>query len=361
LSDFQSRFEQKIKDLDPYLKSLPTLTATIPDLTRDRVRLFLKRSSQLLAQVDKGRVRRPAFLTHPQGHLANAIIQNLDQIPSHASDANSFMQHILVPQVEWQRKLEFAVGLTAQEFENIKQKTVGELKDYLRETQELIESINSEKEEAATLLHDVTDRANAIRASIEEISVIVARGEKFRERLEKLDGDARRADSMERLVRSVTKKVSDAEEIADQIPSLHSSANELANNISLLHAQIRTERDEIVEIRKTAEKILGLASQAGLANSYIQERTSLSWKRWAYNAVFYVGIIVLAITASIYVLPVIENFAVRSGDISLGERALVLLIRSIVLAPIIWALMFTSSRIKMIEALEIDYAEKAAA
>jgi len=271
------------------------------------------------------------------------------------------MQHILVPQVEWQRKLEFAVGLTAQEFENIKQKTVGELKDYLRETQELIESINSEKEEAATLLHDVTDRANAIRASIEEISVIVARGEKFRERLEKLDGDARRADSMERLVRSVTKKVSDAEEIADQIPSLHSSANELANNISLLHAQIRTERDEIVEIRKTAEKILGLASQAGLANSYIQERTSLSWKRWAYNAVFYVGIIVLAITASIYVLPVIENFAVRSGDISLGERALVLLIRSIVLAPIIWALMFTSSRIKMIEALEIDYAEKAAA
>lgn len=361
LSDFQIRFDQKIKDLDPHLKSLPTLTATIPELTRDRVRLFFKRSSQLLAQVDKGRVRRPAFLAHANGHLGAAIIQNLDNIPSYATDTNGFIQNVMVPQIEFQRKLEFAIGLTAQEFENIRQKSVGELREYLRETQELVESVSVERSEAEELLEEVTQSANAIRAKIEEISVIATRGEKFRERLEKLDGDARRADSMERLVRSVTKKVADVEEIAGKIPELQTLANDKAIKISVLHEQAKSEKEEIGKIRQNAEKILGLASQAGLANSYIQERSLLSRKRTMYNGIFYTGIIVLALAAAYYVLPVIENFAVKNGDASLGERALILLIRSVVLAPLIWALMFTSSRIKMIEALEIDYAEKAAA
>lgn len=62
-----------------------------------------------------------------------------------------------------------------------------------------------------------------------------------------------------------------------------------------------------------------------------------------------------------YVLPVFEKFAANGDEFPVVERGLILLIRSAVLGPFIWAVVFTSNRLKRIETLEMDYAEKAAA
>lgn len=363
MTEYQKQFDEKVKAYDSNIRSLPSLTSIIPELDKKRLRSFFRRTSTLLGNVDKGKVRRPAYLVHGNGHLATYAINNLDQIPPHITPP-AFVQHVLVPQMEFQRKLEFAIGLPGREFEGFRQQAADEIREHIAGAEVLSKEVTAQREEIGGQVEEVGRGVDTLRARVEESSLIISRAEKFRERLEKLDGDARRSDSLEKLVRSVRSKASDAEEAADQIAPLKSQAEA---DVAAIRDFMSTSDDlkaSIEGIKNDASRILGLASQAGLANSYISERQKLEKMKNIYTGVFYAGIIAMAVVAYLYVLPAFEKFITPvEGQQALDplQRTLILAIRSAILAPFIWAIVFTSSRFKRIEILEMDYAEKAAA
>ncbi len=364
MSEFKKLFDDKIKAYDAQIRALPTLTSLIPELDKKRLKLFFQRTSLLLGNIDKGKIRRPAYLAYGNGHLANYVINQLDHIPNHPGDIHGFLQNVVAPQIEFQKKLEFAVGLPGHEYEGIRQQSADEIKQQVLEVEAVSRDVLEKKNKLDELLEETGKRIEELRARVEESSLILSRAEKFRERLEKLDGDARHSDSLEKLVRTVRSKITDAEEIAKTIIPLKTQAETNSDAIEEALADSTTRAQSIVEIEKDALKVLGLASQAGLAKSYMQERKKLELNKIIYTVVFYVGIGVMAIVAAKYVLPAFETLvapASSGNDIDVWQRALVLAIRSALLAPFVWAILFTSSRVQKIETLELDYAEKAAA
>lgn len=364
MSDYKKQYDEKLKAFSSNFKDVPSLTKIIPDLTRARIQYFLRRTSTLLGNVDKGKVRRPAYLAHGNGNLADFAIKNLDAVPPNSGNASGFISDVLVPQLEFQRKLEFAIGLPGREYEGFRQQAADEIRDHVAEAETLTKGVKSQKSEIAGISSDVGKSVDALRARVDEASLIISRAEKFRERLEKLDGDARRADSIEKLVRAVRKKVTDVEETVAKIGPIQESAELSGESISGLLTTAQSTEAKISVIEEDANKILGLASQAGLAKSYISERSKLEMMKLIYTGIFYVGILLMAAVAYIYVLPAFEKFVDPlnpSATLDVWQRTLILAIRSAILGPFVWAIIFTSSRIRRIEILEMDYAEKAAA
>lgn len=369
MTDYKKQYDDKLKAYDVQIRSLPTLTKIIPELTKKRLGSFFRRTSTLLGNVDKGKVRRPGYLVHGNGHLAAYTVSNLDQIAAHAADPQAFIQNIVVPQLDFQRKLEFAIGLPGREYEGFRQEAANEIRSHLEEADKLSAGITEKTNEIESIDEEVSKSVDNIRAKAEETSIILARAEKLRERLEKLDGDARGSDSLEKLMRSVRKKATEAEEIASTIEPIKVLALENSGDISDALAKVQDAESKIVDIEQEASRVLGLASQAGLAKSYLSERSKLEKIKMAYTAIFYIGIGVMAWVAAEYVLPAFERFVNIEGGYSAAgaeeadvwQRTLILAIRSAILAPFVWAIIFTSNRVKKVEILEMDYAEKAAA
>lgn len=368
MTDFKRQYDEKLKAYEPHIQALPTLTTLIGELTRPRLRAFFQRSSILLGNVDKGKVRRAVYLAHGNGHVGNFAIANLDQIPNYATDPHGFIQQVLVPQIEFQKRLEQAVGLPGREAEILRQQVAQEISHHVDVSENLLSELKKRGEGVEKSAAETTKMVDDVRTKTDEASLIITRAEKFRERLEKLDSDARHSDSIERLVKAVRQKITDAEEAAEKISPLVETAT--AGHALILNLQT-TAGDAITridEIELKANKILGLSSQAGLANSYINERKKLEFNKLLYTGIFYLGIGIMALVAAMYVIPAFENLVTpmpasegipTSNDI--WQKTLILAIRSAILAPFVWAIIFTSNRVRKIETLELDYAEKAAA
>lgn len=362
MKKYRTEYDEKLKAFQSNLSSAESLTNIIPGLTQKKISDLFKRNSILLGKVDAGKVKRPAMLADAGGYVPQRMLANLDQIPNLAGDPNQFQRQVIAFQADCGVKLELAVGLAAKELEDLRKDLSVEIESNLTESERVKQQVTELLAAAARYRSEIEAQFGKTSVLIEQSSSLAERLDKVKARLSEYDGDGRRTNSIDRLVNSIRKKVSDLEEELEKVEPVIEGIrlNKASSEEALTH--IGAVSAELDETNKAAKTTLGLASQAGLAKSYIEERSKLSGVKTIYTWVFYVGIVAMVMIAAVYVLPAFEKFAVGGGkEIDYLERTLILLIRSAILAPFVWAIVFTSNRLKRVETLEMDYAEKAAA
>jgi len=336
----------------------------VPGLRPSAVKRLLNNISKLLGRIDKDGCPYPEYLIDESGSIPDQVIKEVAKFKNAVSSgAESFLEGPVANLAYHEWYLERALGTRPKLIREIKSQQIRELQSILLDSQaslshihDLRKRIEAEESQLARAIEGIN--AGSKRAS-EDSSYI----SKTREAVEKLaSGDARNKDSLERLIRTAREKFTTIEAAE---ASARSSNDKIARMDSELQSVLREAKETLSKLQSTqaeADAILKGATQAGLAGAYKTERDRLASEQKWYAGFFYGGVAVILVYAVVFLLPIFSGLIQNAGDgtTKIKESALLLLVRLFVLAPVVWALMFTNRRYSKVETLQMDYAAKAA-
>jgi hypothetical protein len=174
--------------------------------------------------------------------------------------------------------------------------------------------------------------------------------------------DGRNRNSLESLARRARERISEIDNATTVSIEQREKIGTLISEIEKEREKIATLEQEISTIKTTAEQILNLSSQAGLAASYKTESDVLEKRAKNFTCVLYGATALTLGIALCYVLPEISKLVTNQTDQVDGWEAFSLtLLRLSALAPLVYLIYFTTKRVSQLETLRMDYAEKAAA
>lgn len=363
MSNFQTRFDNASTEARRLVgANAPEIRQTITKFYSSDFERLVRSISKLLELVDKGKVDHPEYLSHSSGNIAEHVVQLMEGTPaSFEAGVQHFLQTTLPTLAASETTLARAVGNYYLSTREIKQNQIREIQKLATESldfrnqalaskgkiDELIEPMKTQSAELDTLLQ--TSNANAKKITeIRDLVTNLASGDGRGKSLEALK---RQAESKLQLIEETLKKASDSQKLATD---LEIYLNELKGTFDETIEQID-------EIETKANLVLDLSSQAGLATSYLNESKNLEKKGYVYSAILYSTSVMAAVIAAFYVLPALQHSVSPGSEISLAQTVPLALLRSTVLAPLVYMIFFTSRQISVIETIRMDYAEKAAA
>lgn len=364
MSDYQARFDALLAEANSAVSNHTTaIRERIPGLYPNHVRRLLAHMSQMLGHVDKGSAQNPEYLAGSPTIYPERAIDIASRIKtSFENGVEQFLQDILPILVEVDSRLTRAVGVKAYAVNEIKNAQVRRIDQYLdwsgnvyKEIYQIRDSAKSASSETSEMLTELQSISESSKQAAERISSIKNQAEKL------ASGNASQS-PLERAVRDARAKIEEIEKIAAR-----SSINEEGSAKSSEKAELIARKSEeafkaLQETNQKADAILRNATQAGLAGAYKLERERLSKEQNRFALAFYGGVVGIIIYAAIFILPVFSKILEHDGGVQakFSESALLLLVRLAILAPAVWALIFTNKRHTNLEILQMDYAAKAA-
>jgi hypothetical protein len=364
VSNYRERFDKHTADSNSAIVNLmPELGDVIPGMTSTKARRPLRSISKLLGRVDKEGVRYPEYLATEDGNLLEQVISfhaNIGQYTS--SGAAYFAANALPKLLDFEQRLQRALGVNAATVRDIKNQQVAEMhslvdsaQSALAEVQKARRTVTAQQQTSERALATIEDRRIEADTSAKKVKEI-------RELAEKLaSGDARRGTSLERFIGAAKQKNEQVEALLQNAIKEEQRVRDLRTAAEGNSTAALSLMNELESIKGRADEILRGATQAGLAGAYKLERDRLSREQFWYAIVFYTIIVGVIAYAAIAIVPVFSKIIENGGSTAttVGESALLLAVRLVILIPAIWALLFTSRRHSKIETLQMDYAAKA--
>jgi len=363
LSNYKGAFDAHLAEANSAITNNHTaLVASLPGMHPAHLERLFHNISNMLSKIDKNEAKHPEFLAGnpPYPVLAAQLLASVKS--GIEAGIDNFIQNILPQIVDVEQRLIHAVGIGAYNVQDIKNAQVRSLNQIVHRAesdQRTIRSISTNSSKEREEIKGVAEQIRALlleagsdKKKVEDIKILaekLARGNASQNPLEKTVREAR--DKFDELASILDKSSKGADRIEQ-------AAKETVNN--------KDESDkQLISLKKTNEEanaILRNATQAGLAGAYKMERDRLSKEQSRYAIAFYSGVLLIILYAAIFIVPIFSHILDRGGDTQskVGESALLLLVRIAILAPAVWALIFTNKRHANLETLQMDYAAKAA-
>lgn len=364
LTDYVKQFDAKIGSLETAVNAvIAQVERQLPGFNRRAAsRLFASLRASLF-RVDKGKVKHPEFLAHSNGSVPQHVITSLDDALNYANQGGAaFAQHALPNLVFLQERLERASGVEARELEEFQVAAVADIRAMVSESEEMTARLLEAGQKAESARAKSESDASKLDTYLSEATSALAEVSEIRRKVDNLaSGDGRTGKSIEKQLQIATEKAQKVKEVHDDIVKILEQTQEAKERVDTNLGRSNIEYEKIKSIRSESESVLKLATQAGLAASYRSERETVKKQQNIYTGVFYSAILIILCVAIFYVLPAFEGFIIAEGAIEPIQAAFIAFTRVAVLAPLIWAVHFTSQRIQKLEILQVDYAEKAAA
>lgn len=363
MSNYQTRFDAATPEARRlFVENGTAIRETIANFYgRDFDRLS-RAISKLLEKVDKGNVDHPEFLANSTGNIGEYAVQLMEGVPgSLASGVPHFLQTTLPALVQCEERLVRAVGHYYFKVRDLKDVQVKEIQKLAIESEEFRHQAQRERDEISKNLNSLKADTGAIDALKTNAEAASKKISEIRDQAVKLASGDGRGKSLESLKRQAETKLEAIDDVLAKSITARAAVDGAETELATWNASFG-EADKALTVTKTkADLVLGLSSQAGLANSYLNESRKLATKSYIYSAILYATSIAAAIIAAVYVLPELQN-SLKSTDTMTVERAIPLaFLRTTILAPLVYILYFTSKQISSIETIRMDYAEKAAA
>lgn len=364
MTEYVKQFDAKIGSLETALGAVITqVERQLPGFNRRAANRLFSSLRASLFRVDRGKIRHPEFLAHSSGSVPLYLIASLDDALNYANQGGAaFAQHALPNLIYLQERLERAIGVEAKELEEFQVAAMSDIRAMVTESEEITARARegSQKIEAAQVKAE--DAASKLEAFVGKASIALGEVADIRRKVDSLaSGDGRVGKSIEKQLQIATAKAKKVDETHEEIVKILEASQEASQLIAENLQKSSAEQKQLEAIRAESENVLKLATQAGLAASYRSERETIKKQQNIYTYVFYGAISLILIVAIFYVLPAFEGFITAEGQIKPIQAAFIAFTRVAVLAPLIWAVHFTSQRIQKLEILQVDYAEKAAA
>lgn len=363
MTDYQSRFDSHVAEANSAAANHTVqLKEALPGMHPAHIRRLLSNISKLLGQVDRTEIKHPEFLAATPQIIPEKAIELAQGVrPSFDAGAQNFVQNHLPALVDIERKLILAAGVGAYKIPDIKQAQVRALDQILdRSDQKYRKIIASEKdldEKRSTFDKDLTQ----ISEKREEAESDHAQIRKLHQQALKLSKGHAGQNPLEKLVRLARDKSEEINEAAKRIGSTESNIAKLHKAAENHETAAKSSLAQLESSNERALDILNNATQAGLAGAYKTERDKISRQQNYFAIAFYGIILSIIIYAAIFILPIVHGaLAGNNGNpIPTAESAIIVAVRILILAPAVWALIFTNRRYTYLETLQMDYAAKA--
>lgn len=361
MSDFQAQFDSFVKAAnDAVILHHAELQASVPGLFPSHFLRLITNISRLLGFVDRKQAAHPEYLAGTPRNITERAVETIAGVPvSFDSGILHFVQNFLPPLVEIEGKLLSAVGGAAFTAEQIRTQQVKAIDKLRAATQNSYSqaSANSTaiakwKDEIAEALKAVKQIASDSEADRQAVDVI-------RKQAEKLARGAASQNPLEKLVQIARERFDEVEKLKQSAEASAGKAETSANSAKQSEVSSDSALKSLKETDEKADAILRNATQAGLAGAFKTEREEIRREQRYFAYTFYGIIAAIVIYALAFLLPIVREALGLSGVANARESALLLFVRVVILAPVVWALVFTNRRFRYLETLQMDYAAKA--
>lgn len=311
---------------------------------------LIKSISSLLERVDKGNYDHPEYLAHSSGNVAEYAVQVILSVPSSMeSGAPHFVNNTLPLLLACEERLVKAVGNYYYKVKEIKDRQIKEIQKLAEESLEFYSETSSIKDSVANDRDNSKEYLAQMQDMLSSSQDISAKIEETRELVVKLASGDGRGKSLEALKRQAEEKLASIETILSKSNAASSAADAASKKLDGSSQIFEKALAELAEITSRANLVLGLSSQAGLANSYIQESRKLEVRSHIFTSILYATATLTALIAAFYVIPSLEHSIETAGS---SARALpITFLRATILAPLVYVIYFTNRQIASLETL----------
>lgn len=361
MTDYQRQFDEHVTAANSRVANHTTdLNDILPGLHPSQMRRLFANISKMLGNVDRKDVQHPEYLAATPRNVPERAIELIANVaPSFDSGAAHFVQNVLPSLVEVERRLMEAVGsaaFTTQQIKNQQIKAINRLLDTAEAAASRSRSAMQSSAQSSTSAAESLKQVQEILATAGSDSQKISEIRKLADKLSR--GNAGQ-NPLEALVRSARERSEEIDAIKTKAIQAEKSASNSAEEASRNRTSSEETLKSLQESDRQADDILRNATQAGLAGAYKTERDKLATEQNRFALAFYgiIGLIILY--AAVFLLPIFKQLAgLNGGGASVGESALMLFVRLVILSPVVWALIFTNRRFRYLETLQMDYAAK---
>jgi hypothetical protein len=365
MSTYRRQFDERMPAIEQAINQMPgDIEEIVPGMTRGRLKRFFQRFSIQLGRLDKYGPKHPQHLVIDGQIVPQVLIANIDNAISHLqASASTFSQNSFYLFVRLQEALERAVGADPEQIKLIASSVAADLSLAVSRTDELTAQAQASTEKLAASEEAGRKSGEQLKELIEQVRLDADKTAKARVSVEQMvNPDGRNRNSLESLARRARERISEIDSATTVSIEQREKIGTLISEIEKEREKIATLEQEISTIKTTAEQILNLSSQAGLAASYKTESDVLEKRAKNFTCVLYGATALTLGIALFYVLPEISKLVTNQTDQVDGWEAFSLtLLRLSALAPLVYLIYFTTKRVSQLETLRMDYAEKAAA
>jgi hypothetical protein len=361
MSDFQAQYDSYVKAAnDAVILHNAELQASVPGMFPSHFRRLVTNISRLLGFVDRKQAAHPEYLAGTPRNIPERAVEVIAGVPvSFDSGILHFVQNFLPPLVEIEDKLVSAVGGAAFTAEQIRTQQVKAI-DKLRIAAHTSYSQASANSTAIAKWKDeIGESVKAIKQAESDSEADRQAVDAIRKQAEKLSRGNASQNPLEKLVQGARERF---DELDKSKQTAETAAAQAQASASAAKGSESAAVDTLKSLKATDEKadaILRNATQAGLAGAFKTEREEIR-KEQRYFAYTFYGIIgAIVLYALAFLLPIVREALGLNGSTDARESALLLFVRVVILAPVVWALVFTNRRFRYLETLQMDYAAKA--
>jgi hypothetical protein len=361
---YRRAFEERIPAIERAVREMPgDISETVPGLTKERLLRFFKRFAVLLGRLDKKGAKHPQFLWVDGLLASDGVLSQTDAaIASIANGAAYFAQNHLSPLLRYSDALEKAIGADPDEIKTLAGSVAADMAIAVSQTDDLRQKGESNVNALQALEQSARELLRSFSAIVDQAKADAERAGAARRSVEQMvNPDGRNKTSLEALARRARERIAEIDAIFSSAGDQLKTAEQASLAASAQKADADTILDILRELRKEAEQVLNLSSQAGLAASYKTESQRLEKRSTVFTIILYSSAIVTILLAAFYVLPELNKALTSTNNVGIWESLSFTILRASVLAPLIYVIYFTTKRISSLEILRMDYAEKAAA
>lgn len=363
MTDFQAQFDGYVAEANSAAANkVIELKEALPAMHPAVVRRLLTNISLLLGKVDRKEIKHPEFLANAPQNIPERAVELASGIkPSFDEGVENFIKNHLPHLVDVEAKLIAAVGVGAYKIPDIKNSQVRALDQILDRANQKYSDIGSVLSELKTRDQDTSGLIQEIGDKLKQAISDQAKIEEVKKLAERLSRSNASQNPLERLVRSAREKSEEIDEVLSKAREAEKSSSDHAISAKNHQERSASVLEALETSNERARDILNNATQAGLAGAYKVERDKLASQQRNFAYTFYGIILLIVIYAAVFILPIVQDVLGINGGESVSTRdgAILLAVRLLILAPAIWALIFTNRRYIYLETLQMDYAAKA--
>lgn len=365
MTAYRRQFDERMPAIEQAINQMPgDIDEIVPGMTRVRLKRFFQRFSVQLGRLDRNGAKHPQHLVIDGQIAPQMLIANIDNVIAHLNaSASTFSQNSFYLFVRLQEALDRAVGTDTEQIKLLASSVAADLSLAVSKTDELTAQAQESTEKLSESEESGRKSGERINELIEQVRLDAEKTAKARVSVEQLiNPDGRIKSSLESLARRARERISEIDIAATKSADQRKEIDGLISEIIANRDKVNILEQEISKIKSTAEQVLNLSSQAGLAASYKSESDTLGSKANTFTYVLYGATALTLVVALFYVLPEISKLVTSQTDSIDGWEAFSLtLLRLSALAPLVYLIYFTTKRVSHLETLRMDYAEKAAA
>lgn len=361
MSDYQTQFDTHVAEANSRVANHTVeLGETLVGLHPAQVRRLLANISKMLGQVDRKEARHPEYLAASPRSVPERAVELVASIPpAFDSGTAHFVQNVLPPLVDVERRLMEAIGTSAfnvQQIKNQQIKAIDRLQSNATTVYGRAHKAMEDAEQAAANAAKNLENLDGILSSASTDSEKVGEIRKLAEKLSR--GNASQ-NPLEALVRTARERSEEIDAIKARAAHSEKAAAASAETSAKHQAESAVSLESLQASDQQADDILRNATQAGLAGAYKIERDNLAREQTKFALAFYGIILAIIAYAAVFLLPIFRDMiGVNGNHISGQDGALMLFVRLAILSPVVWALFFTNRRFRYLETLQMDYAAK---